>query len=92
MGRPTAVCAKVVDKDIGAMTAPVEGSRGEPAWTARVPNPCTGEGALAGVSIQPSSFVRIRSWGSRGREATVIVAVVMMIETPGLGQSLRECI
>ena len=35
------------------MTAPVEGSWGLPAWTARVPKLCTGEGALGGVSIEP---------------------------------------
>ena len=36
-----------------SMTAPVEGSWGLPAWTARVPKLCTGEGALGGVSIEP---------------------------------------
>ena len=34
-----------------SMTAPVTGSWGLPAWTARVPNLCTGDAALGGVSI-----------------------------------------
>ena len=33
------------------ITAPVMGSWGLPAWTARVPKPWTGDGALGGVSI-----------------------------------------
>lgn len=33
------------------MTAPVTGSWGEPAWTARVPNLWTGDGARGGVSM-----------------------------------------
>ena len=33
------------------MTAPVAGSCGLPAWTARVPKLAMGEGALGGVSI-----------------------------------------
>ena len=37
------------------MTAPVEGSWGLPAWTAKVPNLCNGEGALGGVSIEALS-------------------------------------
>ena len=36
------------------MTAPVTGSCGLPAWTASVPKPCTGEGALGGVSMGSS--------------------------------------
>ena len=34
---------------MGSMTAPVEGSWGEPAWTARVPKPWTGVGGRGGV-------------------------------------------
>lgn len=46
--------AKKTDVEIltDSMTAPVEGSWGLPAWTARVPNLCKGEGALGGVSIE----------------------------------------
>ena len=35
-----------------SITAPVDGSWGAPAWTAKVPKLCTGEGALGGVSIE----------------------------------------
>ena len=38
----------------GSITAPVTGSCSEPAWTASVPNPWTGEGARGGVSIDES--------------------------------------
>ena len=34
-----------------SMTAPVVGSWGLPAWTARVPKLCTGEGTFGGVRI-----------------------------------------
>lgn len=45
----------VVDMSLtDSITAPVTGSWGLPAWTANVPNPWTGEGALGGVSIDPS--------------------------------------
>ena len=33
------------------MTAPVDGSCGEPAWTAKVPKLLMGDGGLVGVSI-----------------------------------------
>lgn len=72
-GFPTAVWAKVVEREIwecqgkdmcmqegrytDSMTAPVTGSIGDPACTARVPNFCTGEGALGGVSIGPPLLV-----------------------------------
>ncbi len=48
-GLPTAVWAKVVDSEMASMTAPVAGSCGDPACTARVPNPWTGDGARGGV-------------------------------------------
>lgn len=57
------------------MTAPVVGSRGEPACTAKVPKLWMGDGARAGVSIQPSSFVRIRSCGFSGRGESVMLRV-----------------
>ena len=50
-GCPTADCAKVVEREMGSITAPVTGSCGEPAWTARVPNLWTGDGARGGVSM-----------------------------------------
>jgi hypothetical protein len=71
-GLPTAVCAKVVEREIGAMTAPVVGSMGEPACTARVPKLWTGEGARGGVSMQPSCFVNKRSCGFKGSGEIVI--------------------
>lgn len=38
------------------MTAPVVGSCGLPACTARVPKLCTGDGARGGVSMEPLMF------------------------------------
>ena len=49
----------------GSMTAPVTGSCGEPAWTARVPNLWTGEGARGGVSIWCSATVMIADFKTR---------------------------
>jgi hypothetical protein len=43
----------------GSITAPVTGSCGLPACTAKVPNLCTGEGARGGVSIGCSESVMI---------------------------------
>lgn len=51
---------EVYGKNTDSMTAPVLGSRGLPACTARVPKFCRGEGARGGVSIDPSPFV---AWG-----------------------------
>lgn len=51
IGLPTAVCPKVVDKEIGSITAPVTGSSGDPACTANVPKPWTGDGARGGVAM-----------------------------------------
>jgi hypothetical protein len=48
-GLPTADWAKVVDREMASMTAPVAGSMGEPAWTARVPKAWTGVGGRTGV-------------------------------------------
>ena len=42
-----------------SMTAPVTGSCGDPAWTALVPNLCTGDGARGGVSMGSSNLVMI---------------------------------
>lgn len=39
----------MVDKEIDSITAPVAGSCGEPAWTARVPKLWTGDGGRGGV-------------------------------------------
>lgn len=38
-------------REMDSMTAPVAGSCGLPACTARVPNPWTGEGARGGVEM-----------------------------------------
>jgi hypothetical protein len=46
-------------KRTASMTAPVTGSWGLPAWTARVPKPCTGEGARGGVSMGCSEMVMV---------------------------------
>ncbi|KAL1862692.1 hypothetical protein VTK73DRAFT_6682 [Phialemonium thermophilum] len=51
-GLPTLVWAKVVDREMGSITAPVTGSCGEPACTASVPKPCTGDGARGGVEME----------------------------------------
>lgn len=40
-------------KPTDSITAPVVGSCGLPAWTARVPKLWTGEAALGGVSMEP---------------------------------------
>jgi len=46
---------------MASITAPVAGSWGDPAWTAKVPNLWTGEGALGGVSTgAPSLAVMLR--------------------------------
>jgi len=44
-----------------SITAPVTGSCGLPAWTARVPNLCTGLGARGGVSMGCSGSVMAMS-------------------------------
>ena len=48
IGLPTAVCANVVERDNGSITAPVVGSMGEPACIASVPKLYTGDGARGG--------------------------------------------
>lgn len=73
MGLPKDVWANVVEREMGAMTAPVEGSMGEPACTARVPKLWTGVAARMGVSMQPSSVVVTRSFGRSGRGLAVTV-------------------
>lgn len=84
-GLPTAVCAKVVEREIGAITAPVVGSIGEPACTARVPKLWTGEGARGGVSMQPSCFVNKRSCGFKGSGE-----IVMARQSGGIVRDLRR--
>lgn len=85
MGLPTAVWAKVVEREMDSMTAPVEGSWGEPAWTARVPKLATGEGARGGVSTGAGSAE------AAGDMIDVSVLSIQKVDDDGLGGLVRGC-
>jgi hypothetical protein len=64
-----------VDNEIDSITAPVAGSCGAPAWTARVPKLWTGDGGRGGVATgselrgaEDMFSARVRSLLERGDE------------------------